>query len=152
MKLCAAKKMQQSHISSKRKRQCFDVTLELELRRVLLRQTTSAMYSGKFCCQIKYKRHIKQGSVWGGVGQGEVSVFRDSNDLLERFSDSALAVAAEAVWTRPAAALPAKAAASFKCLIALLKLKLSGCKWQFCFSCCFLFFLFLAPNTFLRPP
>lgn len=67
--------MQQSHVLSKCKRHYFEVTLELELRSVLLRQTTSVIFSGKFCCQIKYRKDkewgkkllVKERSLFSGI-------------------------------------------------------------------------------------
>lgn len=86
--------MQQSHVLSKCKRHYFEVALEL--RSVLLRQTTSVIFFGNSAVRSSTGR-TKSGEK--ATGQGEVSVFRDSNYLLELLSDSALTAAVKSVWT-----------------------------------------------------
>lgn len=89
--------MQQRHVLSKCKRHYFEVTLELELRSVLLRQTASVIFFGNSAVRSSTGRTKSEREK--ATGQGEVSVFRDSNYLLELLSDSALTAAVKSVWT-----------------------------------------------------
>lgn len=67
--------MQQRHVLSKCKRHYFEVTLELELRSVLLRQTTSVIFFGNSAVRSSTGRTksggkkllVKERSLYSGI-------------------------------------------------------------------------------------
>lgn len=148
--------MQQRHVLSKCKRHYFEVTLDLELRSVLLRQTTSVIFFGNSAVRSSTGRTKSEREK--ATGQGEVSVFRDSNYLLELLSDSALTAAVKSVWTYCHDIVFCCHAREKSFLTAAIISIFDWFTTAYTFwLCCAILLLFWAPNeivsnSFLRPP